>query len=418
MLGAKNLMVQLFQRWYSMINLYKKNEISYLKKHCNIFFPSNVTLEQYIEIKRVGLLTFQEKNKLNITNRNIEKDVNIFINPKISFRYSYARFDSYIHYSNFLSDFYYVNNKKYKTKLFFTNSGMSAITSLLIALKQICKGYQFLFPDKDIYFESYDFYNKYIKEKTNKKKNIIYIDTISKLFDSDKYLDFLNVNNDIFAIIIDTTCCTPRDLKIFVSSILERNIFCVLIRSHTKLDMLGAELSSLGSLFYLIPSHINNDDFETIKKIIEESYYILGKFGSLCLPENFPEIIFDKEFRKINEQRLRRIEINNYHLFTYLKNNINKGKVILPNHKKFVLYILDNSSACQVQNEVIEEKIKKLVNHDSELYSACSFGFDYIALDSYYDINEANYVIRISMNDSNPDEIVYNKIKEFINDNF
>ena len=401
-----------------MISEYKKNEINYLKKKFNISFPPKVSLEQYIDIKRNELLSFQEKHRLNITNSDVEKDKTIFINPKISFRYSYARFDSYINYSDFLTDFYYINNKKYKTKLFFTNSGMSAITSLLMALKQICKDYQFLFPDKDVYFETYDFYNKYIKENTCGERKIVYIDTIAKLFDADKYLNFLNVNNDIFAIIIDTTCFMPSDLKKFISNILEKNIFCILIRSHTKLDMLGAELSSLGSLLYLIPNDIGDNEFEIIKKIIAESYYVLGKFGSLCLPENFPEIIFDKSFKKINEQRIKRIEKNNYSLFTYLKDSINRGRVILPAHKKFVLYIIDNNISCNDQNEIIEKKIKKLVNNDCQLYSACSFGFDYIALDSYYDINEKNYVIRISMNDSIRDETILKKIKEFINDNF
>lgn len=401
-----------------MISEYKKNEINYLKKKFNISFPPKVSLEQYIEIKRNELLSFQEKHRLNITNSDVEEDKTIFTNPKISFRYSYARFDSYINYSDFLTDFYYINNKKYKTKLFFTNSGMSAITSLLMALKQICKDYQFLFPDKDVYFETYDFYNKYIKENTCGERKIVYIDTIAKLFDADKYLNFLNVSNDIFAIIIDTTCFMPSDLKKFISNILEKNIFCILIRSHTKLDMLGAELSSLGSLLYLIPNDIGDNEFEIIKKIIAESYYVLGKFGSLCLPENFPEIIFDKRFKKINEQRIKRIEKNNYSLFTYLKDSINRGRVILPAHKKFVLYIIDNNISCNDQNEIIEKKIKKLVNNDCQLYSACSFGFDYIALDSYYDINEKNYVIRISMNDSIRDETILKKIKEFINDNF
>ena len=401
-----------------MISEYKKNEINYLKKKFNISFPPKVSLEQYIEIKRNELLSFQEKHRLNITNSDVEEDKTIFTNPKISFRYSYARFDSYINYSDFLTDFYYINNKKYKTKLFFTNSGMSAITSLLMALKQICKDYQFLFPDKDVYFETYDFYNKYIKENTCGERKIVYIDTIAKLFDADKYLNFLNVNNNIFAIIIDTTCFMPSDLSKFISNILEKNIFCILIRSHTKLDMLGAELSSLGSLLYLIPNDIGDNEFEIIKKIIAESYYVLGKFGSLCLPENFPEIIFDKSFKKINEQRIKRIEKNNYSLFTYLKDSINRGRVILPAHKKFVLYIIDNNISCNDLNEIIEKKIKKLVNNDCQLYSACSFGFDYIALDSYYDINEKNYVIRISMNDSIRDETILKKIKEFINDNF
>lgn len=401
-----------------MISEYKKNEINYLKKKFNISFPPKVSLEQYIEIKRNELLSFQEKHRLNITNSDVERDKTIFTNPKISFRYSYARFDSYINYSDFLADFYYINNKKYKTKLFFTNSGMSAITSLLMALKQICKDYQFLFPDNDVYFETYDFYNKYIKENTCGERKIVYIDTIAKLFDAYKYLNFLNVSNDIFAIIIDTTCFMPSDLKKFISNILEKNIFCILIRSHTKLDMLGAELSGLGSLLYLIPNDIGDNEFKIIKKIIAESYYVLGKFGSLCLPENFPEIIFDKSFKKINEQRIKRIEKNNYSLFTYLKNSIYRGSVILPAHKKFVLYIIDNNISCKNQNEIIERKIKKLVNNDYQLYFACSFGFDYIALDSYYDINEKNYVIRISMNDSICDETILKKIKEFINDNF
>ena len=401
-----------------MISEYKKNEINYLKKNFNISFSPKVSLEQYIEIKRNELLSFQEKNKLNITNKDGKKDKTIFINPKISFCYSYARFDSYINYSDFLNDFYCINNKKYKTKLFFTNSGMSAITSLLMALKKICKNYQFLFPDKDIYFETYDFYNKYIKENVDGEKNIVYIDTISKLFDVDKYLNFLNVSDDIFAVIIDTTCLMPSDLKKFILNILEKNIFCILIRSHTKLDMLGAELSSLGSLLYLIPSGIGDKEFETIRKIIAESYYLLGKFGSLCLPENFPEIIFEKGFKKINEQRIKRIEKNNYSLFNYLNNNIDRGKVVLPVHKKFVLYIINNGVLMKNQNEIIDKKIKELVNNEYQLYSACSFGFDYIALDSYYDITEDNYVMRISMNDSIVEENILKKIKEFINDNF
>ena len=90
----------------------------------------------------------------------------------------------------------------------------------------------------------------------------------------------------------------------------------------------------------------------------------------------------------------------------------------MPVHKKFVLYIIDNNVSCNDQNEIIEKKIKKLVNNDCQLYSESSFGFDYIALDSYYEINEKNYVIRISMNDSIRDETILKKIKEFINDNF
>ena len=401
-----------------MISGYKKDEIKYLQKQCNITFPEEMSLEEYIKIKRRGLLSLQENNKINITNRYIENNINLFKNPKLSFQYTYTRFDSYINYFDFLNDFYLVNNKKYKNKLFFTNSGMSAITSLLMSLKKICNSYSFVFPDSDIYFETYDFYNKYIKNNSVGEKEILYIDTISKYFETDKYLKILNTNSNIFAIILDTTCFSPNSLKRFISNILSSNIFCILIRSHTKLDMLGSELSSLGSLLYLIPNNISTDEFNKIKNVIAESYYILGKFGSLCLPENFPEIIFEQNFKKINEQRVKKIEKNNYCLFNYLQKNINRGRVILPVHQKFVLYIVENEVAFLKQNIMIEQKIKKMAKNDSQLYYACSFGFDFIALDSYYDINEQNYVIRISMNDAILDESILKRIKEFINDNF
>lgn len=398
---------------------YKNSEIRYLGKKLNIIFPEKMSLNQYIDIKHEAFINLQGKYRLNTTNKSVKKEKNIFINPKISYQYSYARFDSYIDYKDFLKDFYHVNNKKYKVKLFFTNSGMSAITSLLVALKKVCKEHDFLFPDEDIYFETYDFYNKYIKSKKQQKKDIVYLDTISKLFDTDRYLNFLNhYNTNPFAIIIDTTCFYPDDLKKFISNILDKNIFCILIRSHIKLDMLGDEISSLGSLFYLIPSQINSNEFKVIKQIIIESYYILGKFGSLCLPEKFPEIIFEKKFMKINKQRIRRIEKNNYDLFMYLKDNINNGKVLLPNHRKFILYIINNSIVSEKQNKMIEDRIKHLVNNNCQLYSAGSFGFDYVVLDSYYDINEKNYVVRISMNDSEYNKNIFQQIKEFINGNF
>lgn len=56
--------------------------------------------------------------------------------------------------------------------------------------------------------------------------------------------------------------------------------------------------------------------------------------------------------------------------------------------------------------------------NEEDIFYACSFGFDYIALDVYYDITEKNYVMRISMNDNLDINNQYLKIKEFINDNF
>ncbi len=400
-------------------NFYKKHEILYLEKEFKNHISDNMSLNEYINFKRNIFINKLINRKIPITNRNNTKILNIFDSNKFLYEYSYNRYDSYINYPDFCSDFYKVKTtKKYKSKVFFTNSGMSAITSILLSINNILNDFSFIFPDEDIYFETYDFYNKYIRKNNNGKTKIIYIDTISKKFDIKKYKMFIDKNNDLFAVIIDTTCFVPEELNKLIKDVIGKNKLCILIRSHTKLDMMGSEISSLGSILYLIPNISKDPYFNNIKKMISESYYLLGKFGALCLPDRFPEYIFYDKFKIINTERIKRIEKNNYLFYGYLKENLNKGKVILPEHKKFVLYALDNKFVSDEQYKIIEEKIKEFVKNEEDIFYACSFGFDYIALDAYYDINEKNYVIRISMNDSLDINSQSREIKEFINDNF
>lgn len=400
-------------------NVYKKNEILYLKKEFKINVLDNMSLNEYIDFKRNVFINKLINREIPITNKNNTKEVNIFNNSKFLYEYSYKRYDSYINYPNFYNEFYKVKKTKgYKSKVFFTNSGMSAITSLLLAINNILDDFSVIFPDEDIYFETYDFYNKYINKKNSYNDKIVYIDTISKKFDINKYQRIIDNNDDIFSVIIDTTCFVPEDLKNLIERILKKKKLCILVRSHTKLDMMGSEISSLGSLLYLIPNNVSDDYYNKTKKIMSESYYLLGKFGALCLPDNFPEFIFYDKFKAINIERVKRIEKNNYLLYLYLKENLNKGKIILPEHKKFVLYAIDNGCFSEEQYKIIEGKIKTFVINEDNIFYACSFGFDYIALDAYYDINEKNYVIRISMNDNLDSNNQYVKIKEFINDNF
>lgn len=398
---------------------YKRHEISYLKKEFKIDISDNINLSEYINFKRNVFINKLINRKIPITNRNSTKTLNIFNNNKFLYNYSYERYDSYINYPNFCSEFYKVKvTQKYKSKVFFANSGMSAITSLLLAINNILDKFSFIFPDKDIYFETYDFYNRYISKYNNCNTEIIYIDTISKKFNIEKYKMIIDKSNYKFAVIIDTTCFLPEELNKLIKYVMKKNKLCILVRSHTKLDMMGAEISSLGSILYLIPNNLNNDYFSKIKKIMSESYYLLGKFGALCLPDKFPEFIFLDKFKIINAERIKRIEKNNYFLYLYLKENLNKGKIILPNHKKFVLYAINNGLFIEEQYNIIEKKIKNFVMNEKDIFYACSFGFDYISLDAYYDINEKNYVMRISMNDNLDINDQYLKIKEFINDNF
>lgn len=224
-------------------------------------------MNEYIDFKRNVFIDKLINRKIPITNRNSTKTLNIFNNTKFLYGYSYERYDSYINYPNFCSEFYKVKvTQKYKSKVFFTNSGMSAITSLLLSINNILDKFSFIFPDKDIYFETYDFYNKYINKYNDCNTEIIYIDTISKKFDIEKYKMIIDKNNYIFAVIIDTTCFVPEELNKIIKYVMKKNKLCILVRSHTKLDMMGSEISGLGSILYLIPNNLNDNYFNEIKK--------------------------------------------------------------------------------------------------------------------------------------------------------
>ena len=403
------------------MNNYKNKEIKYLEKRYKIKISKEITLDEYIDIKRNIFICDLCKNNIAITNNNKKLNNKKFFNNKnIEYKYSYLRFDSNILYNDFSKDFYSIKSSA-KEKIFFTNCGMSAITATLLSLEQVLKDCKIIFLDNDIYFETYDFYNKYILknydiENKNAKK-IIYIDSICKKFDYNKYLNIINSTENVFGLIFDTTCFEPTEISSFINFVLSKNIFCILIRSHTKLDMMASEISSIGSLNFLIPNKTEQNKFNIIKNIISQVYYILGKFGSLCKPDEFPEFIFDKDFKKINKNRLNMLEKNNVNLYKEIK-NLTNGKSILPNHKKFVLFIINNSVNSEEQNLIIKNKLKSFVEEKNNINYACSFGFDFIALDSYYDINEKNFVIRISMNDCIENKKLIIEIKEFLNDNF
>lgn len=395
------------------MNNYKKNEIKLLKKINN---KVDISIDNDYENIKKFILINTNKFPISITNNGTNKNYK-FDNKNISYFYTYSRFDGYINYATMLQDFYCVKRNNYKTKVFFTNSGMSAISSVLYSIDLMYKDYDFVFYKDDIYFEAYDYINKCLKSiRKNSNNKILYIDTICKKYNENEIynLDFKNIK----LIIFDTTCFIASEMKKIIDFLICKNIPIVLVRSHTKLDMLGSELTSMGSIIYIIPNSLNDEYTKNIIELIRKNFYILGKFNSLLSINNFYEIIFNKNFIKTNNERIKLIEDNNEKLYLYLKNKYQNIKLILPTHKKFLLF-LPTKNYNSVNEQL--EKYKKLVcafcNKKREIFYSGSFGFDYVSMDVYFDLNLSNFVIRISMNNSDKLESIFNDIGEFVNDN-
>ena len=394
------------------MNDYKSKEIKFLKKICS----DDISYDcKYTKIKQFVLLN-TNKFPVRITNNDVESTY-IFKNKNITYSYSYSRFDGYINYSTMLNDFYGVKYNKFKTKVFFTNSGMSAISSVLNSINLVYKDYNFIFDKEDIYFETYDYINKCLKNNTNKSSNkILYIDSICKKYSEN---DISNLDyNKIRLIIFDTTCFASNSMQKTIKFLISKKIPVILVRSHTKLDMLGTELTSMGSIIYIIPDHLEPNNKDNIFELIKTTFYILGKFNSLLSINNFYEIIFNKDFIHINSKRIANIENNNKKLFFQLKEKYPNINLIIPTHQKFLIFVPSvKYNNVSEQLSKYKEKLRLFCNSHSGIFYSGSFGFDYVSMDVYYDLDILNFVIRVSMNDMDDTSEIIDNIEEFINDN-
>ncbi len=307
----------------------------------------------------------------NINGFNVTTDI-------YNFNYNYQRFDADLNYKNFETNFY--NLKDITSKTIFTNCGMSSIFSLLFNLSKIGK-FNIKY-EKDSYFET----QKLIKKlNLNFGKKITYLDTISDNFCFEYY-----GKNGI--VIIDTTCYHPHKFKSLIETIVDNNNLCILVRSHIKLDMLGLETTFLGSITFLIPKKITIRKFNMAKNLIKNIVDFCGNTGIFAIETNIFPILNDKTFIELNQKRVDRICENNLYFYNKIKKYAN---IVLHKHNLFSTIIINN---CDV-TRVIEFLKSESEKSKGLFFYSGSFGFDYIAVDTYIDLNSKKNTIRISIGD-------------------
>lgn len=361
----------------NLLSLYCGNKIQ--NKYNN---PHGCLMQKEMLVKQMKFQNFDKyyhdlsnKTSLNINDKNF------------SYKYTYERFNGHLVVNNFVEDFY--GFKGYLYEHFFSNCGMSAITSLLTSM--IC--YNNIKIDlmySETYFETIKLISNLTKNLVYQKR-ALYIDSIANDFNFDISEAIINQYDFI---VIDTTCFLSYKFHEFINKIIQKYCKpCLLVRSHTKLDMGGTEYSHLGSVTFLF-----NEQIETklLKKIIEDCKHIIGVIGACLPPEKFPQFMIDENFIVLNKKRVKRIESNTEYMASIFKENGIDLKV--PNHKQFCLY---NFSNPHLEIFEMKEKIVDFCKEYSKLgiYHAVSFGFDFIAIDGYENFNDKKFKIRISLCD-------------------
>ena len=140
----------------------------------------------------------------------------------------------------------------------------------------------------------------------------------------------------------------------------------------------------------------------------------MSLIGGFAYPNNIPPFWNHKDFFRLTYARTENIKENAQYLYDKLKLVFGEDKLILPNHKLFVIYQLDKDIDYKLINSYIDDFV--MHNKDLELYASDSFGFDYFAVNLYFVDMEACPSVRFSVGDVPKEHCkrITKRIKNFI----
>lgn len=375
----------------------KYEELQLLSQYVkNIKFSDKTDLK--IKIKAQEVI----KKDIPFSNMSDEK----FYFGKNSLDYSYLRFkhDYAIFNEKKLIGLHY--NPEWYHKTIYFNSGMSAITALIESVFQIRRTK--IAYSNQIYFETYKILQA---TNTNKEKYFFaFYDAIEPDFRIEN-IEEHSLKKNCLGIIIDTTCLTETKLDDIVQNFINCNKIVFLVKSFTKLDMLSTEYSRLGCLTMIASQQLDNKMAQVFKDMYVNIKQKNINYNCCPSPLDFPPFWDDNEFFRLNEIRIKKIKSNNSLTYEKLKTSC-KVSILKPNHQLFLLiYPKENYSRDYLIR--ICKEIALRLSYKFDIKYCGSFGFDFIALDTYVNISDNKETIRLSLNDYD-DDMVENFSKEFL----
>ncbi|MDD3341691.1 MAG: hypothetical protein PHN72_05855 [Bacilli bacterium] len=350
----------------------------------------------------------------NAQMRNTNRDKSELKFGTFKCKYEYQRYDIELQKEDFLEFFYECDYKNYQ--YFFTNSGMSALFCTFAALNQ--SGY-IIKPLGNMYCETERMIDDYLQSSfkdSTKMKKAMFVDTtywgsIEELLQENELTQFE-------AFIIDTTNFIGKETLEIIETLEKYKKMIFLVRSHIKLDMLGAEYSKLGSVCLVNPPLIKKSEIEISNKIMKHMEIILAFIGGYAYPESIPLMWDHPNFKEVSVKRILNIKKNTEYLYKKLKKHFKDIDICKPKHNLFLFIRLFQD----VDYKVLEKDIHTFADNARNKGLICyadSYGLDHYSVNGYYEgMSATSEVVRISPADL-PEEIndkVINEIIEWIGD--
>ena len=382
-----------FERKYAELRLINES----LEQPIDLNIPQSV--EEVVKLKfrlTAELRAAHERSAWRTTETSWSNGVKS--NGPFQFHYDYQRADLSVRGPDF-----YDASEFPMSEPEYTGSGMAAISAALIAISRLF-GETTIIAQPNSYAETIEFLKSY-GEKLNlnlwdKAKAVqgLQVFLLDSSVPSGAFYAALNQHAaPIDLLLFDTTCLasTSGRIRQALRWALRQRIPVVMVRSHTKLDSLGAEYGRLGSLAVMA-----GETTDQLAELANEIKQAVRLFGGAALPAHFPPYAGSKEFERLTRLRMAKTVRNNRLAVQLL---ISAGVPALD--RACGLYaILTGSFDERTARKAAERMSNELRAKGLPLRHAGSFGFDFAATEWCRNADTDQYAVRVALSDM-PDTI-------------